>query len=147
MSRCWRSRRRCPAASRLLCSQAVSSVYLSTIPERIVFLFKQVRQRLKTESIFWTIHGCFLHPRFDYPTFSPPLPALSTPRIVHWFCGRREVVAYCLSTETLDGIATGGLGKVKCGFEFLKKCLKRKLNPRSPVCQAPMLTIRPLMVG
>jgi len=29
----------------------------------------------------------------------------------------------------------------------MKKCLKRESNPRSPVCQASMLTIRPWMVG
>ena len=88
----------------------------------------------------WLFSSSMVWPPHVFP------PGLSTPRIVHRFCGRREVVANCLPMETLDGIANGGLGKAKCLFEFLKKCLKRESNPSSTVCWASMLNVRPWMV-
>ena len=40
----------------------------------------------------------------------------------------------------------GGPGKAKCWYKFMKNCLKRESIPKSPVCQASMLTIRPWML-
>ena len=101
------------------------------------------------------IHSCFVHPRFDHPRFSPWIvhhfglsiksvchPCLITTFFTHFDHLWVYVARWCRTV-----FPPGGPCQAKCWFEFLKKCLMRELNPRSPVCHAPMLIIRPWMVS
>ena len=67
----------------------------------------------------------------------------STQRIVHRFCGHREVGVNCLTMETLCGIVTGGLGKAKW---ILKKGIKPegRTNMCLPrCCYLCLVSLRP----